>query len=183
MPQPSRLIVAAALLTCAACSSPTESTPLTGLSALRAATIFAGITPLSTGTLPRSTDSSPTPCPKGGSVQGGFTFTGIDKPVIGRITFASCAVADSAGEVWTFTSQPVLTLTVDQVGTDSTYAAVTTMTGDLRVESRSARGTCTIDAREEVRYRFVTPTTSYIHQTGHVCGQVIDTTFIAPIPD
>lgn len=167
----------AALLACTACSSSTEpaAPALTGAPALRAAGVFAALGATSDVAVPGS-GGSVTSCPKGGTVRSTIT-SATATTTRARITFASCAGADSTGQVWTFTSLPALDVSFTTAQTDSTISMDGTTSGTLRVESASTRGSCAIATRQQVTFRVAPPFSIRARQSGLVCGQAIDTTY------
>lgn len=168
------------LLACSACSSPSEPADpaLTGTTALRAARVYASLGSTSDAVI----DISPggnvpaTTCPRGGSIRAS-SIVAAGAATRASLTFASCAVADSAGQLWTFTSLPKLDVSITSTSTDSTATLVGNTTGAMRIESSGVRGTCGIASRQQVEFRLTPPLTVRVRSTGQVCGQSIDTTF------
>lgn len=180
MPRVRNTPVLIALLACTACSSPSEpSDPaLTGATALRAASVYASLGSTSDAVMDISPggNGTVTTCPRGGSVRASSIVTS-GATTRASLTFASCAVADSAGQLWTFTSLPKLDVSITSTTTDSTATLIGNTTGAMRIESSGVRGTCSIASRQEVDFRLTPPLTVRVRQTGQVCGQSIDTTF------
>ncbi|MBC7841330.1 MAG: hypothetical protein H7099_03425 [Gemmatimonadaceae bacterium] len=180
MPRSRTTPVVIALLACAACSSPSEPADpaLTGTAALRAASIYASLGSSSDAVLDLSEggNSPSATCPRGGSIRASSIVTS-GATTRASLTFASCAVADNAGQLWTFTSLPRLVVSITSTSTDSTTTLVGNTTGAMRIESSGVRGTCSIASRQQVDFKLTPPLTVRVRQTGQVCGQSIDTTF------
>lgn len=178
-------ITCVTLLAGAACSSATEPTPpaLSGASALRAATVFSdfsqGADRLRNAT-PSASDSTALACPKGGSYK--TTADASGATISASVVYVNCGVADSTGQVWTFTSLPKLAITITPTLSDSVLTTVSTVTGAVRVESTGVLGTCSIDSRMRVDSPLSPPITLRVRQTGQVCGQVVDTTWTVTLP-
>ena len=83
-----------------------------------------------------------------------------------------CVLADGTGQRWTFTTLPQLDIIGTFTTTDSTSTNVNVVSGTLRVESGTVRGTCRID----VVMNFNARTFSF-KQSGTYCGQAVDATW------
>ena len=174
-------VTCVAVLVLAACSSSTEPAdpPLTALDARRAASAFASLGQggdLGGDIGPEAGSTTTFSCPDGGSVRTSVTNTGITN-IRATLVFASCAVADSTGALWTFTSVPKLDVTITPTFSDSLLMTVSTTRGTLRVESSTVRGACPINTRVQTEIRPSTPPVLRVRQSGQVCGQAVDTTF------
>jgi hypothetical protein len=176
------VLAGSAIVGLAACSSSTEpvGNTLTAVDARRAASAFASIGSGGRETL-MLVDSVTSACPQGGTVRSTMLSSGLST-TRGAVVVANCAVADSAGELWTFTSLPRLELSVTATISDSTLSSVSTVRGAMRVESSTVRGTCSTNTRVETVLRLRAGGTVRIRQTGQVCGQTIDTTLTVPVP-
>lgn len=186
MPRPTRLITGVALLACTACSAATEpeAPALSGEAAVRAASAFAAFSQgpdgfVSSSPSPNGTSATVT-CPRGGSFR--TTVDAASETLRGSIAFRGCGVADSTGQVWTFTSLPSLAIVVTPTEADSLFTLAGSIIGALRVESAGVLGTCTIDSRLRLEVRRTPPFTERFRQTGQICGQAIDTTWTTTVP-
>jgi hypothetical protein len=184
MPRALSVTTCVALLICAACSSTTEPVDpvLSGTTALRAANVFTSFS-MGPGGLPTTAaanDRTAFACPRGGSFKNTIEASGAT--IQASLIYVDCSVADSAGQVWTFTTLPKLSITLTPVRTDSSLVTTSTLTGGLRVESSGVRGSCYIDNRVRVETSLTAPVTLRIRQSGQICGQTIDTTWTATLP-
>ena len=176
-----RLLVLAsvAVLGLTACSASTEpaGNTLTAVDARRAAGAFASIGGGGGSPTLATLDSITSACPKGGTVRTTMVTSGISSTSRATVVLANCAVADSAGALWTFTSLPRLELTATATISDSTVSSVSTISGTMRVESSTMRGICSTNTRLEAVLRRTAGGSVRIRQSGEVCGQAIDTTY------
>jgi hypothetical protein len=184
MPRALSATTCVALLACSACSSTTEPVDpvLSGTTALRAANVFTSLS-MGSGafqTAATANDPAAFTCPRGGSFKNTIDATG--ETIRASLIYVGCGVADSAGQVWTFTTLPKLSITLTPVRTDSSLVTTSTLTGGLRVESSGVRGSCYIDNRVRVETSLTAPVTLRIRQSGQICGQTIDTTWTATLP-
>lgn len=179
-----RIATAFALAALAACASSTEpvTSTLTSLDARRAAGAFVAMGAGNSRESLTLIDENTSACPKGGTLRITAQNTGTNGVSRASVVLANCAAADSAGQVWTFSTVPQLDMTATVTVTDSSVVSATTTSGTMRVESNTVRGTCTTNARTELLLSFKTSETLRIRQSGTVCGQVIDTTYTIDRP-
>lgn len=178
------VLTSVAVLGLTACSSSTEpaGNTLASLDARRAADAFASIGGGSGSATLAVVDSITSACPQGGTVRTTMLTSGSISPARADVVLANCAVADDAGALWTFTSLPLLALSATATIADSIISSVTTVSGTMRVESSTVRGTCNTNTRLEAVLRLTSGGTLRIRQSGEVCGQAIDTTYTVTAP-
>ena len=166
-----------------ACSSSTEpaGNTLTAVDARRAAGAFASIGGGGRESL-ALIDSITSACPRGGTVRTTMLSSGTPSATRAAVVLANCAVADIAGALWTFTSLPRLELSATASVSDSTVSSISTVSGTMRVESSTVRGTCSLNTRLEAVLRLTAGGPVRIRQSGEVCGQAIDTTYTVSVP-
>jgi len=102
-------------------------------------------------------------------------------------TLADCGIKDSHGDVWRFTSQPVLTTTLDLTSTDvADFDIAHTDVGSVTYSTGALSGTCSIDVAIASHTTIGSPTadsaTTSIHTDGTVCGRTVsrDTVITSP---
>ncbi len=173
------------LVACTACSSPSEpSDPLlASADAARAADAYASLNSrdvLLAPATPAVGDPGAFACPYGGSHR---TSVGPSGSSPFRLAFVlkGCVLADSTGQRWTFTTLPQLDIAATFASTDSTNTNVNIVTGTMRVESGTVRGTCRIDVRRESVMNY-SARTIRSSQSGTYCGQSVDATWSASFP-
>ena len=170
----------AALLVCASCSSTAEPADpyLTGGAAVRAAAAFDQL-----GNW--RPDEVPTPVPNAPDTyfcSGGGTWKNVidssRTPIRVYLAYAKCGIADSTGRVWMFTTLPRLSMGFTRsVAADSAVTTENALTGNVRAESESVRGTCMIDRRSSVQITSKQPTRITVREYGQICGLSRDTTW------
>lgn len=159
------------------------SPPLSGATALRAATVFTSFgmgSGLLQTTVATVNDPAAFTCPRGGSFKN--TIDGTGATIRLSLVYSGCSIADSAGQVWTFTTLPKLTMTIAPIPTDSSLVTTSTLSGAIRVESSGVRGNCIIDNRMRVETSLTAPVTLRVRQSGRICAQTIDTTWSSTLP-
>jgi len=102
-------------------------------------------------------------------------------------TLADCGIKDSHGDVWHFTSKPVLTTTLDLTSTDVADIDIAhTGAGSVMYSTGSLSGTCPIHVAVASHITIGSPTadsaTTSIHTDGTVCGRSVsrDTVITSP---
>jgi len=141
-----------------------------------------------------------TACPQGGrvGVNGTFSIDTAGATFALTDTLVACAIKDDHSNVWTFTSQPTLAVTIDEIangGADSLdvshFTTTQTDVGTVRYSTGDLSGTCLLDVSIEHDVAFGTPTadssTLSLHTTGTVCGRAVTrdtsyTVFVPPAP-
>ena len=102
-------------------------------------------------------------------------------------TLAACGIKDSHGDVWRFTSQPVLTTTLDLTLTDVADFDIThTDAGSVTYSTVALSGTCAIDIAIASHTAIGSPTadsaTTSIHTDGTVCGRTVNRDTVVTSP-
>lgn len=138
-------------------------------------------------------------CPEGGRLAVNGTFSPDDN---GHIVFTlsdtlvDCGIKGNNSNVWTFTTQPTLEISiVEGFESDSTDASKLTArqtdVGRVKYATGSLSGTCSVDMVIENETSFHTPTadsvTVSLHTEGTLCGRSVAgdtsiTTFVPPPP-
>jgi hypothetical protein len=135
-------------------------------------------------------------CPEGGRLGVNGTFSPDDS---GHILFAlsdtlvDCGIRDNKSNVWTFTSQPTLEISiVEGFDGDSTdvqqFTVRQTDVGRVKYATGSLSGVCSMDVAIQSVYSFHTPTadstTLSLHTAGSLCGRSLarDTSIKMAVP-
>lgn len=129
-------------------------------------------------------------CPEQGrlAVSGTSTLDSLQALHIATTdTLVDCGIKDSHGVVWRFTSDPVLTTTLDVVPFGLTAVAISQSdAGRVAYTSGPLSGSCSIDVAVTTHLLPQSPTpdsvTTSIHTEGTVCGQSVsrDTVITSP---
>jgi hypothetical protein len=134
-------------------------------------------------------------CPEGGRLAVNGTFAPDDS---GHIVFAlsdtlvECGIKDNKSNVWTFTTQPTLEISiVEGFASDTTggpeLTARQTDVGRVKYTTGSLSGTCSMDVLIQTEYFFHTPTadssTVSLHTEGTLCERSVarDTSITMPM--
>jgi hypothetical protein len=144
-------------------------------------------------------------CPEGGHIGVDGTFTlgdgGGSSLYTISDTLVDCGIRGNDSNVWTFTTQPTLEVSIVQgyngdsteIGDSTGFAQLNfrqTDVGRLNYTSESLSGSCAVDLVVENKFTFLTPTadsaTISLHTTGTLCERSVErdtsVTIFVPAP-
>jgi hypothetical protein len=128
-------------------------------------------------------------CPQGGrmAVSGTLSDASQNVHLVTTDTLDACATKDSRGDVWTFTTKPAFTATLDVSGLgESTITTAETEAGRVRFSSGELSGTCSIDLALNTQLVIGSPAadsaTMTLHSSGTLCGRSVATDAVITVP-